>query len=155
MERVTTIQLTLLVDASPAVIWKALTDPHLTKLYREGWQARSEWERGSPLQWVDRTEGQEYLRAKGTVMTAVFGQRLRYTYLELERGLPDEPASYTTVDIAMEVERDGRTRIQLWQGDFAGLPQDVRRAREEGKKWVEALVGLKRTAEEQQGLMAA
>jgi uncharacterized protein YndB with AHSA1/START domain len=155
MERVTTVQLILLVDASPAVIWKALTDPQLTKLYREGLQARSRWERGAPLQWVDLTEGQENIRAQGIVMTALNEQRLRYTFLELDGGLPDEPASYTTVDISMEVERDGRTRIQLWQGDFAGLPQDVRRAREAGKQWVEALVGLKRTAEEQQGAMAA
>ena len=104
---------------------------------------------------MDLTEGQENIRAQGIVMTALNEQRLRYTVLELDGGLPDEPASYTTVDISMEVERDGRTRIQLWQGDFAGLPQDVRRAREAGKQWVEALVGLKRTAEEQQGAMAA
>jgi len=155
MEQVTINQLTLLVDASPNVIWRALTEPALMKHYRSGWQAQSTWKRGAELEWVERSEGQEIVRAKGTVMAAYENQRLRYTYYELDSGLPDEKASYITIDISITVERDGRSCIQLWQGDFAGLPQDVRRAREAGKQWVEALVGLKRISEEQQGMRTA
>ena len=59
------------------------------------------------------------------------------------------------MDIVLDEERSGRTKVTLWHGDFAGLPNDVRRARQAGREWVEALVGLKRVAEEQEGKMAA
>jgi uncharacterized protein YndB with AHSA1/START domain len=155
MERETIIQRTLLVNASADAIWKALTEPHLTKLYMDGLQARSTWQRGAPLTWVEKNEEGESVRWKGTVMENLPGHRLRYTSFNIQGDLPDEPSSYTTVDISVEVERDGRAKLSLWHGDFAGLPHDVRRTREAGRKWVEALVGLKRVAEEQQDLMAA
>jgi len=48
-----------------------------------------------------------------------------------------------------------RNAVHLRQGDFAGLPDAVRRAREVGKVWVEALVGLKREAEQEARSLAA
>jgi uncharacterized protein YndB with AHSA1/START domain len=147
--------LTVLVDAPPSTIWRALTLPHLTKLYMEGWQARSTWKVGSPLLWVEKLEGTEQVRAHGTVMACIPDRRLRYTRLILDGKLPDEPASYTTVDITLEAEGPGRTRLELWHGDYAGLPHDVRRARAAGRVWVESLVGLKRITEEKVQRMAA
>lgn len=155
MKKDTIIRRTLLIDASTSAIWSTLTDPMLTKLYLEGWQGRSTWQIGAPILWVESMEGEEKVRAKGVVMACIPGRRLRYTRLAMDGKLPDEPASYTTVDLVMDEEKDGRTRLELWHGDFAGLPQDVRRARAAGRAWVEALVGLKRVAEEQQALMAA
>lgn len=155
MERETTIERTLLVNADPMVIWKALTEPQLTKLYMEGLRVQSSWKRSAPVLWVEHLEGNEEVQMKGKVMEFLPGRRLRYTRFDPSMGLPDEPASYTTVDITLEEYRDGRTRIDLWHGDFAGLPQDVRKARAAGRNWVEALVGLKRVAEEQQNLLAA
>jgi hypothetical protein len=52
------------------------------------------------------------------------------------------------IDLHLISDEEGRTRVELWQGDFAGLPLAVRRTREVGKLWVEKLVGLKRVAEE-------
>lgn len=155
MERETTVERTMLVDAGPEVVWRALTEPELTKLYMAGWMGLSSWKRGEPLQWMEKQGDERVRQAQGVVMESLPGRRLRYTCFNLASGLPDEPASYTTVDITLEVERDGRTRLHLWHGDFAGLPQDVRRAREAGREWVEKLVGLKRVAEEQQDQMAA
>lgn len=155
MKRDTIVERTLLIDAGPATIWKALTDPQVTKLYLEGWQARSAWKVGAPLLWFENVEGTEHLRAQGTVMAMIPGRRLRYTRLLTDGKLPDVPASYTTVDIVLDEERDGRTRVQLWHGDFAGLPHDVRRARAAGRVWVESLVGLKRVTEEMQTQKAA
>jgi uncharacterized protein YndB with AHSA1/START domain len=155
MERETTVERTMFVNAGPEVVWKALTDPELTKLYMQGWMGLSSWKPGTSLRWIEKHGADQVEQAQGTVMESLPARRLRYTCYKPSSGLPNEPAIYTTVDITLEVERDGRTRLHLWHGDFAGLPNDVRRAREAGRTWVEALVGLKRVAEEQQDLMAA
>ena len=144
----TNVLRTLLVDAPPAAVWKALTDPQLARLYM-GAVPSTELLPNKPVQWLRREEnGDQTLVAKGTVLVVYPGERLRYTSYSPASKLPDEPASHTTVDIHLIPVDDGTTRVELWQGDFVGLPQAVRLAREVGKQWVEQLVGLKRTAEE-------
>lgn len=151
----TNVLRTLLVDAAPEAVWKALTEPTLARLYM-GALPCCELEPNKPLQWFRREEnGDQTLVAKGTVLAVHPGERLRYTNYSPATKLPDEPASHTTVDIHLIPVDDGTTRVELWQGDFAGLPQAVRLAREAGKQWVEQLVGLKRVSEEEQRAMAA
>ncbi|MBP7513975.1 MAG: SRPBCC domain-containing protein [Flavobacteriales bacterium] len=151
----TNVLRTLLVDAPQEFIWKALTDPNITRLYTSR-AISQDLRQGEPLQWYSREEDStRHMMAKGMVLALVPGERLRYTHYHVGSDLPDEFANYTTVDIHLTPEPDGRTRVDLWEGDFAGLPQAVKRAREAGKVWVEALVGLKRESEEQARLMAA
>lgn len=151
----TNVLRTLLVDAAPDAVWKALSEPKLARLYM-GAMPCCELRPNTPLQWFRQEEnGDQTLVAKGSVLAVHAGERLRYTTYNLASKLPDEPASHTTVDIHLIPVDDGTTRVELWQGDFAGLPQAVRLAREAGKQWVEQLVGLKRVAEEQQRAMAA
>lgn len=144
----TNVMRTLLVDAPPEMVWKALTEPDLTKLYM-GAILKVVLQLGKAIQWFRREEqGSHTLVAKGVVMAAQPGERLRYTTYSLNSKLPDEPASHTTVDLHLIEEDGGRTRVELWQGDLAGLPLATRRTRELGKQWVEQLVGLKRVSEE-------
>lgn len=144
----TTVLRTLLVDAPPSAVWKALIDPNLARLYM-GSTPCCDLQRGKPIQWYLREEsGDRTLVAKGIVMALQPEARLRYTYYTLGSKLPDEPASHTTVDFHLIGEDEGRTRVEFWQGDFAGLPDAERRTREAGRVWVEHLVGLKRVAEE-------
>ncbi|MBK7385114.1 MAG: SRPBCC domain-containing protein, partial [Flavobacteriales bacterium] len=131
------------------------TEPSLARLYM-GATPCCEMRPDEPIQWFIREEGgDQTLVAKGKVMAVYPGERLRYTTFNPKSKLPDEPASHTTVDIHLVPLEEGRTRVELWQGDFAGLPMAVRRAREAGKQWVEQLVGLKRVAEELSEAMAA
>lgn len=151
----TNVLRTLLVDAPPEAVWKALTEPQLARLYM-GAVPSSELLPDKPIQWFRREEsGDQTVVAKGTVLAVHAGERLRYTNYSPATKLPDEPASHTTVDIHLIPVDDGTTRVELWQGDFAGLPHAVRLAREAGKQWVEQLVGLKRVAEEEQRALAA
>ena len=151
----TNVLRTLLVDAPPEVIWKSMTDPNITRLYTST-AISLDLKAGHPIQWFARQEDQtRQIVAKGTVLALVPNERLRYTNYALSSDLPDEPASHTTVDLHLEPEPDGRTRVSLWEGDFTGLPNAVRRAREAGKAWVEVLVGLKRESEEQARALAA
>lgn len=143
----TNVLRTLLVDAPPAAVWKALTDPALARLYM-GATPTSGLRRGRPIQWfAQEPQGDATLIAKGVLMAVLPGERLRYTTVAVNGDLPDEPASHTTVDLHLIPDGSG-TRVELWQGDFAGLPNAPRRAREAGKVWVERLVGLKRVSEE-------
>ena len=151
----TNVMRTLLVDAPPEVIWKALTDPDITRLYTST-DISLDLRQGHPVQWFSREEDRSRrVVAKGIVLALVPNERFRYTTYDVGSDLPDEPASHTTVDLHLTPEPDGRTRVDLWEGDFAGLPHAVKRAREAGKVWVEALVGLKREAEERARLKAA
>ncbi len=151
----TNVMRTLLVEAPQELIWKALTDPAITRLYTS-MAISQNLGQGEPLQWFSREEDNtRRLMAKGTVLALLPNERLRYTHYRVGSDLPDEPGSHTTVDVHLTPEPDGRTRVDLWEGDFAGLPQAVKRAREAGKVWVEALVGLKREAEEEARSMAA
>lgn len=155
MDPETNVLRTLLVEAPPEAVWKVLTDPKLTPLYM-GAAICCEIKVGKPIQWYARDEkGDRALVAKGMVLAAQPGERLRYSTYELSSDLPDEAASRTTVDVHLLAQDDGGTRVQLWQGDFAGLPNAVRRAREAGRQWVEQLVGLKRVSEEIAGALAA
>lgn len=155
MEKQTTVERTLYIDAPPGVVWRAMTDTRLIRLYRLNSSILGEWRKGETIQWFELKDGKEVLQAKGRLMEMMPGHRLRHTNYNPASGLPDEPANYTTVDITLDVEKDGRTRLQLWQGEFAGLPHAERMAREAGRRWVEALVGLKRVAEEEARDLAA
>lgn len=151
----TNVLRTLLVDAAPEAVWKALTDPKLARLYMSA-TLTGEMKPGKLIQWFVREEdGTQTLTAKGVVLAVHPGERLRYSTYSPKSKLPDEAASHTTVDFHLIEEEDGRTRVEFWQGDFAGLQDAVRRAREAGREWVERLVGLKRVAEEQDQAMAA
>lgn len=145
----------MLVDAPREVIWKALIDPHINRLYMPFAMMIGDSKRGSTVRWYETTEGKQVLRAKGTLMAFDPGRRLRYTFYLLDGGLPDDPSSHVTVDLRISAEPGRRTAVHLWMGDFAGLPHAVRRAREAGKVWVEMLVGLKREAEQEAGSIAA
>ncbi len=144
----TNVHRTLIVDAPAEFVWAALSDPKLTHLSL-AWSLQGELQRGNRFQWLVRDEaGANEVAALGTVLTMFPGQRLRYSHYDVRSGLPDEPASRTTVDLHLIPEAVDRTRLELWQGDFDGLPHAARRAREAGRQWVERLVGVKRVAEE-------
>ena len=144
----TNVHRTLIVDAPAEFVWAALRDPKLTHLSL-AWSLKGEFARGKKFHWLMRDEtGGDELAAEGTVLTLFPGERLRYAHYDVRSGLPDEPASRTTVDLHLIREGSERTRLELWQGDFEGLPHAARRAREAGRQWVERLVGVKRVAEE-------
>ncbi|MCB0766756.1 MAG: SRPBCC domain-containing protein [Flavobacteriales bacterium] len=152
----TNVHRTLIVDAPVEFVWAALSDPKLTHLSL-AWSLKGELQRGKRFQWMTRDEEGSggAVAAEGTVLTLFPGERLRYSHYDVRSGLPDEPASRTTVDLHLIAETPGRTRLELWQGDFLGLPHAARRAREAGRQWVERLVGVKRVAEELSRAQAA
>lgn len=155
MKKETNVFRTLIVEAPSEVVWKALTDQSLTPLSL-GLILHGQLEVGRSFEWLERDDqGQGELAFKGTVRALQPGERLRYTNYDVSSGLPDELASRTIVDLHLIEEDEDRTRLELWQGDFDGLPQATRKAKEAGRMWVERLVGVKRVAEELSRAQAA
>lgn len=148
MKKDTNVYRTLIVEASSEVVWKALTDQRLTHLSL-GLILHGQLQVGGSFEWLERDDqGQGELVSKGTVRALQPGARLRYTNYDVRSGLPDELANRTIVDLHLIEEDNDRTRLELWQGDFEGLPHATRKAKEAGRMWVERLVGVKRVAEE-------
>lgn len=144
----TVVRRTLIVDAPSEFVWAALTDPKLTHLSLSWW-LKGELLRGRSFEWLRRKDdGTTQVAAEGSVLTVFPGERLRYAHYDVDKDLPNVPASRTTVDIHLIPIDAEHTRLEFWQGDFEGLPHAARRAREAGRFWVERLVGVKRVAEE-------
>ena len=55
------------IEASPAEVWKALTDPELIKKYMFGSEVVTDWQPGSPITWKGEYEGKPY-EDKGEIL---------------------------------------------------------------------------------------
>ena len=104
------------LPAEPAQVWRALTDPELTKQYYFGCEFISSWEPGSPVESRFEYEGQVRTATKGVIVAARRDALLEYTCYT-----PDtehDPSKHTK--IAFELEpADGGTRLLVRQGPFA------------------------------------
>ena len=139
----TTVDRTMLINAPIDVIWRSLLEDQLPRSYGDKSFMHGEWIKGRSIGWYRRDEEEERLLAKGRVLEVLSGRRLRYTHFNSSNDLPDEPASYTTVDITLVELPEGRVRIQVRQGEYAGLDDAARLASEQGRKWVDVLVELR------------
>ena len=138
-----TVNRTMLINAPIDIIWRTLLEDQLPRSYGDKSFMYGEWIKGMSIGWYQRSDEEERLLAKGRVLEVLTERRLRYTHFNSSTDLPDEPASYTTVDITLAEEPDGRVRIQLWQGEYVGLHDAARLASEQGRKWVDVLVELR------------
>ena len=136
------VRVTTTIDAPPARVWEALTNPDLIKRYLFGATATSDWKPGSPIRWTGDWQGRAY-EDKGSVLDAQPGRLLRFTYFSQFSGLPDTPANYQTVTIHLSDEPP-RTRLSLSQDN--NPTEEARRHNEEN--WIKVLAGLKTVVEE-------
>lgn len=137
------------IDAPTAKVWDTLTNPEQTKKYMFGCAALSDWTVGSPLIWKGNFNGVELIAVKGTVTGIRPGQFLAYTTIDPNSSIPDVPENYVTVTYTL-TETNGRTLLEVTQGDFAGVADGERRYKEtynNGEGWMPILVEIKKVAE--------
>ena len=58
---------TLAIEAPPAKVWRALTDPDQVREYMHGTNLATDWVVGDPITWSGEWKGKPYMD-KGTVL---------------------------------------------------------------------------------------
>lgn len=144
-----TITNTIIINARPAKVWDALTNPEQTKKYMFGCETVSDWQPGSPLLWRMEHEGGELIAVKGQVVDIQPGEFLAYTVFDPNSTIPDIPENYLTVTYQLATE-NGHTILTVTQGDYNTVADGERRYQESynnGEGWNPILVEIKKLLE--------
>ncbi|HTF05893.1 MAG TPA: SRPBCC family protein [Bacteroidia bacterium] len=125
------------IDAPVSKVWDALTKPELVKQYFFGTDLHTDWKEGGEIKFTGEWEGKSY-EDKGTILTVVPNQLIRYTYWSSMSGIEDKPENY--VNITYELEGDGdTTTLEITQEN---VPDEKMREHSE-ENWKKVLAGLK------------
>lgn len=145
-----TIQNSVTINASPSMVWDALTNPEQTKKYMFGCAAISDWTVGSSLLWRGTHEGQEMVFVKGHIVAIEPETFLAYTTIDPNSPIEDVPENYLTVTYRLSVENE-QTLLTTTQGDYAAVADGQRRYQEtiDGGGWEPVLIAIKTLIEEQ------
>lgn len=125
------------IDAPPAEVWNALTEPRAIKRYMFGADVKSQWKVGSPITWSGEMKGKPY-QDKGQILAFERERTLAYSHFSPLAGKPDTPENYHAVTIHLE-GHDDRTKVTLTQDNNA----DAGAKAESEKNWKAMLSGLK------------
>ena len=140
------------IDASPAKVWDALTNPEQTKKYMFGCETVSDWKIGSPLLWKGNYEGTDMVFVKGIIVDIQPEKLLAYTTIDPNNTeVPDIPENYLTVTYELK-EKDGQTELNVSQGDYSKVADGEKRYNDtvEGGGWQSILDAIKMLLEENQ-----
>jgi uncharacterized protein YndB with AHSA1/START domain len=94
------------VNASPARVWKALTDPEDIKAWLFGTKTTSDWKKGSSITYTGEWEGKKY-EDKGTILALEKGKLLKYNYWSSFSGTEDVPANYANIIYSLTPDKSG------------------------------------------------
>lgn len=87
---------TVLLNATPQRVYKALTDPEEIKKYLFGTNLQTDWKVGSKITYSGEWEGQKY-EDKGEVVEVRENELLHTTYFSAMSGKTDNPENYSNV----------------------------------------------------------
>ncbi len=133
---------TVVVNASPARVWDALTNPARVREYMHGTEMATDWVVGGPITWKGEWKGHAYVD-KGTVLAFEPERLLTYTHWSPMGGTEDAPENYHTV--TFELAEDASTTTLTLSQDNNATQEDAERMAE--NSWGPVLLGLKATAE--------
>lgn len=111
------VKASVIINSSPAKVWKALTSPVMIKKYLMGTDVSTDWKEGSPITYSGVYNGIEY-HDKGVIMKAVPEKILQSTYLSSMSGKEDKPENYNLVTYELS-KNDGKTLLTLTQDNVA------------------------------------
>ena len=130
------------IKADTDEVWDALTNPDKIKQYFFGTNAISDWKKGSSIRFTGEWEGKTY-EDKGTILDAMPGELLRYTYWSSMGKLEDKPENYATVTYEL-VAAGNKTTLNITQDNVT--TEESREHSEKNWQWI--LAELKKFVEE-------
>ncbi len=141
MENNFTAKAEILIKASPAKIWRALTTPEIVKQYFFGTDVVTNWKEGSPIVYKGEWQGKKY-EDKGKIVQVEPEKLLVTTYWSSLSGRPDLPENYSTVIYELFSKGEG-TELVVTQDN--NLNEESRLHSE--KNWKMVLEALKKLLE--------
>ncbi|MBS1690096.1 MAG: SRPBCC domain-containing protein [Bacteroidetes bacterium] len=129
------------VNATPAQVWRAFTEPALIKEYMFGTDTTSDWKKGSTITYKGVWQGKSY-EDKGTIVDIVPEKLLHTTYYSPLSGKEDKPENYANVIEEIKQE-NGKTIVSITQDNI----EDEQGVEHMRQNWNMVLDGLKKTVE--------
>ncbi len=135
----------MLIEASPAEVWNALTDPEKTKRYFFNCEVFSDWRVGSEIIFKGKMFLFKKIELKGKIIKVEPGQFLQYT---LKNGKNNDRAS-TFSTVIIQLAHEGLGTIMYVTDDVGGGEGAKKRQRRSEREWDKVLKGLKELVEEE------
>ena len=129
------------IDAPPARVWSALTDPAEIEQYMFGSEVVTDWEPGSRIIWRGKYAGMSY-EDHGEILEFEPERRLAMTHFSPLSGEEDIPENHHVLAYDLE-EVDGETRVRLTQDNNTS----VEAAEHSRANWQKMLAALKSLVE--------
>ena len=107
----------VIVNASRAEVWEALTKPELIKQYLFGTTVTTDWTIGGPVTYTGEWQGKQY-QDKGTIEEFVPNEHMVTTYWSSMSSVPDAPENYNTITTEL-TDADGGTKVTIIQDSNA------------------------------------
>lgn len=143
------IKNSITINEPASKVWEVLTQTEHTKIYMFGCSAISDWKVGSSLLWNGSYEGVEMTFVKGFIVEILPNSKLIYTVFDSNSTIEDIPENYLNVTYEL-LEADGRTTLNVTQGDYNKVAEGERRYQESynnGEGWNPILLQMKKIAE--------
>lgn len=110
------LEVSVIIEAEPEAVWKALTTPSLIKKYLMGTNVTTDWKEGSPITYDGEYEGKKY-HDKGVIKKIMPEELLQSTYWSSMSGKEDKPENYNLVTYKL-TPRDFETKLTLTQDNI-------------------------------------
>lgn len=139
-----TAQVSKHVDAAPAEVFRAITDPARLKRFFFCADVESGWTPGDPIRMRGEFKGKAY-EDKGEIREAVAGVRLSFSHYSPLSGAPDKRENYHIVAFDLEPDGEG-SMVTLSQSNLDGTVKasDKAHRADYEKNWQGVLDGLAR-----------
>lgn len=115
----------LLLDASTAQVWDALTNPAKTSQFMFNCEVSSDWEIGSSIVWKGNYQGYES-GERGVILAVEKNKLLQYTSFDPNFGLADIPENYLHITYELTEEKEGKTKLVTSIENFNGDPERMK-----------------------------
>jgi uncharacterized protein YndB with AHSA1/START domain len=129
------------IQAPPARVWQALTDPAEIQQYMFGSVVETDWKPGSPIVWKGEYEGKTY-EDRGKIIAVEPEHRLVVTHFSPMSGQDDAPENYHRLTYEL-ARRGGTTHLLLSQDGNTSQDEADRNT----QNWSTMLDGLKKVVE--------